>query len=279
MAPLKRNVLYVACAYALFWALTGAIYLLFSKNEAAFTGIMGPVQIIGAWTPTIVLLLLFRKLLPGMTVKQFFRQAFSGRLDWKLMVVVAVVLLAVTVGAIAITAPTAHTSFPSLLNFSLPTLASGLIFSIVSGATGEESGWRGYLQRSLEDRHSVLVASFIVGVIWAIWHAPQWLLAAYNGVTGSGLVEYIVLDSVLKICLAMIIGICFSHCRNLIVPMWIHFLSNFYQNLLNMPTMDLQMIFLRWFIVLHCVAAIGFVAWHLRVKSQDRTLDVATATA
>jgi len=41
-------------------------------------------------------------------------------------------------------------------------------------ATGEETGWRGFVQPRLQARTSPLLASLIIGSIWAAWHFPYW---------------------------------------------------------------------------------------------------------
>jgi uncharacterized protein len=56
------------------------------------------------------------------------------------------------------------------------------LFSILGGPLGEEFGWRGVLLPALLARTRPLVAALIVGLIWAMWHAPLW---TFNGfVTG-----------------------------------------------------------------------------------------------
>ena len=42
-------------------------------------------------------------------------------------------------------------------------------------ANGEEIGWRGYVLPRLQAKHSALVSSLIVGVIWGLWHLPKYL--------------------------------------------------------------------------------------------------------
>lgn len=55
-----------------------------------------------------------------------------------------------------------------------------LLFEIVTN--GEEIGWRGYILPRLQARHSALVASLVVGLLWSTWHLPKfWGTGANHG--------------------------------------------------------------------------------------------------
>jgi uncharacterized protein len=57
--------------------------------------------------------------------------------------------------------------------------ASGLIISVLFlllATLGEEIGWRGLALPALEQHHSAFKASIILGLLWASWHVPFWLL-------------------------------------------------------------------------------------------------------
>ncbi len=56
-----------------------------------------------------------------------------------------------------------------------PGIANFLWIGLVFGAL-EEVGWRAYGQRALEDHHSPLVASLIIGIVWGFWHLPLFFL-------------------------------------------------------------------------------------------------------
>jgi membrane protease YdiL (CAAX protease family) len=45
-----------------------------------------------------------------------------------------------------------------------------LLGGMLIGAFGEELGWRGYLQKSLDRRIMVVLSSTLVGLLWAFWH-------------------------------------------------------------------------------------------------------------
>jgi membrane protease YdiL (CAAX protease family) len=53
--------------------------------------------------------------------------------------------------------------------------------TIYGGALKEEPGWRGFAQRQLQARHSPLVVSIVIGVIWSVWHAPLHMFGYFEG--------------------------------------------------------------------------------------------------
>jgi membrane protease YdiL (CAAX protease family) len=57
-----------------------------------------------------------------------------------------------------------------------PIIIGAFVISLITGATGEELGWRGFLLPRLQVRFIALVASLIVGVVWGFWHLPLWFI-------------------------------------------------------------------------------------------------------
>ncbi|MDF2513624.1 MAG: family intrarane metalloprotease [Herbinix sp.] len=55
-----------------------------------------------------------------------------------------------------------------------------LILPMVIGGGLEEIGWRGLLQPELEKKVSHFSATFVVGVIWSLWHIPLWFIDGTN---------------------------------------------------------------------------------------------------
>ena len=54
---------------------------------------------------------------------------------------------------------------------------AGLVQSLLLGPLGEEFGWRGLALPLLQRRFSPFWASLILGVVWAVWHAPAFVMS------------------------------------------------------------------------------------------------------
>jgi uncharacterized protein len=48
-------------------------------------------------------------------------------------------------------------------------------FAVGVLGNGEEIGWRGYALPRLQERHSALVSSVVIGLVAALWHLPKFM--------------------------------------------------------------------------------------------------------
>jgi len=53
----------------------------------------------------------------------------------------------------------------------LPLIVSAFVMSLLSNPW-EEVGWRGFALPRLQKRYNALLATFVVGILWGLWHLP-----------------------------------------------------------------------------------------------------------
>jgi CAAX protease family protein len=53
--------------------------------------------------------------------------------------------------------------------------------ALMAGPVGEEPGWRGFALPRLQDRYGPVPAVALLGALWALWHAPLFLVPSWNG--------------------------------------------------------------------------------------------------
>jgi membrane protease YdiL (CAAX protease family) len=67
------------------------------------------------------------------------------------------------------------------LPLSASRLVSTFLLSLPLGPLWEELAWRAFALRRLEARYSRIVSALILGVYWALWHVPLWIIILNPG--------------------------------------------------------------------------------------------------
>ena len=110
------------------------------------------------------------------------RSLFSRVVRWRVAPIwYAVALLGplvITLGAMVVEVAFLGGRPPSLgfligeLPSTVLTILVNAVYMLIFVTLGEEVGWRGYALPALQARYSALLASLILGVMWALWHLP-----------------------------------------------------------------------------------------------------------
>jgi uncharacterized protein len=169
----KPLIRFFLIAFILAWCLMGlAIAQNYGWTMLAIP--VEPILIIGSWIPNIAAFLVIAFILRR---KGGIRKLFRGWLKlkvpafWYLVTLSPLILSVLSIFIYKLL----YGVSPVEKIITDPTSLVLLIIMItITGAMGEELGWRGFALPWLQSRMSALSASFLLGVIWVIWHAPLW---------------------------------------------------------------------------------------------------------
>ena len=236
-SPKRNLIVFVSLTYVLFWCFLGLTGLLISLHVPSY--VQTVAKNFCAWTPTIVVLIMFRQLYPGMSFGECLKQNFSSRVGPSTFLILLVLQTAIVVLAVMAQWWTTGGTLNSISLISPSAVLITFVVTATSGPMGEELGWRGYLLKELSARYTLFVSALLVGIIWGFWHIPLWLLSGY---TGTGLLLYAAYFLVSIVSTSCVITVFYSRQWNLFVPIWIHFLFNFALALVKMDLLT----FLGW---------------------------------
>ncbi len=165
---------FLAITFGLTWGIV-ALVILFNEQMVALFGevsMSNPLFILAVYAPGIAgfVLVWWHYGLKGLG--SFLRRLTLWRapLKWWLFIILGIPVVVYTGAAIkgTISDPISFSSWSELL----PALALALFLGPI-----EEFGWRGLALPLLQRRFAPIWAGLILGVIWAIWHIPSFLMS------------------------------------------------------------------------------------------------------
>lgn len=175
---LKRHPLisFFVVTYAISW-------ILFLPGVAISQGWLDPsfglLRVLsgaGNFGPTIAAFVLTAILYHRPGVRALLNSARPERIT--LRMIVAALLLPIGIRLVALLAvPLATRIDPPAADY--PWYFAPIVFLVVLITAGiaEEFGWRGFALPHLQQRWSALISSLILGVVWACWHLPAYLIS------------------------------------------------------------------------------------------------------
>jgi membrane protease YdiL (CAAX protease family) len=108
-------------------------------------------------------------------------------------------------------------------SYVLSYLAFFVLVFILGGPLLEEPGWRGFALPRLERLHGPLVGTLILGVLWALWHLPEFLVPSWAASSGGGGILGITQFVVITITFAIVITWVFNNTQaSLLLVMLVH---------------------------------------------------------
>ena len=137
-------------------------------------------------------------------------------------------------------------------SYLLSYLASFAFVTLLGGPLFEEIGWRGFALPRMERLQGPLLASVILGVMWALWHLPEFLVPTWAASSGGGGIVGIALFTLTAITFTIVITWVFNNTRaSVLLAILVH-------SSIDTFTIPLAAIFPAWAIASALPLTIGF---------------------
>ena len=158
----KRLIVFFPLAFVLSWY----SYVLYHMGVPRATGGINPL---GPAVAAVITAVAFDR---GRGVKELLGRYLRWRVGWTPYAFALLVPVAISGGAAAIDVLLGARAPGRAQLDAWPQIFPAFIFVFLFIGLGEETGWRGYALPQLQRLYSPVIASLVLGVIWAAWHIP-----------------------------------------------------------------------------------------------------------
>jgi membrane protease YdiL (CAAX protease family) len=165
-------VAFFVLAYALSWLLWAPLAL---ADTAPTTQVLTLLTIVGGFGPLLAAVIV--SALEGRgALRDLIARSLRFRVGatwYAIALLLPIALGAAGLGIFRLFGGTIPADWASPPLFAYPV---SWLFVLLLGGGQEEPGWRGFALPRLQARYSALTASVILGVAWALWHGPLFLV-------------------------------------------------------------------------------------------------------
>lgn len=212
---------YIVSSYILIWVLiiflAGSASLIFHAPPV----IMWLVRNLCAWSPTLLLLICWKRFRPDETRKNFVKRCFSGKIKPLFLLSSFFLVFGISVLSLFILSLIEGKQIQSYINLGTTPLALSIFLSFTSGPTGEELGWRGFMREEFNKKYTFLKSSVYQGLVWCFWHTLLWVVD--SSFTDWRAIPYIISNIVVITSITVLMNIFLERYNNLIYSVLMHF--------------------------------------------------------
>lgn len=203
-----RITLWVSAVYVL--SFICYVPALLEQNGIIIPNIVLYLKYLYVCIPAIVTIFL---LICEQNVKVLFFHMLSGKITVKYILIWAICLGVGIMSSYCYSFIVGADVFKSIY-LTVTSLVSSCIYLLIT-AIVEEIAWRGFLleRLSFEKRISSVI---FVGVVWAVWHMPMWIIRNSLGI------EQIVCLCIWTLLVSVVLGMTYYRCRNILLIAILH---------------------------------------------------------
>lgn len=185
-------VTFVVLAYSISWLCW--LPLLADRQDVVGWSASTYLHLLGGLGPAVAAVVVTAAVAGRCGVRDLLRRAVAwrGRLRWIALAVIGPLAL---FGVAVVVARAVEGAWPDLSRFGasteFPALPLAVFSNVLFYGFGEEIGWRGFAQPTLQYRHSALHAALVISLVWTAWHLPLFgITATYRAMPAVGFVGF-----------------------------------------------------------------------------------------